>query len=269
MRIEDRGSRIEGKAGAALAPESSHSDPLSWLAEPSSSPLASRTSIFNLQSSIPNPALHSLGLVEYQPTWDAMKRFTAERTPDGKIPGTRDEIWLLQHPPTYTQGLAGKPEHLLNPTDIPVVKIDRGGQITYHGPGQIVAYLLLDMRRWKIGVRELVNVMENSVIDLLAEFGVHAVHRVDAPGVYVSGAKIAALGLKIKHGYCYHGLSFNVDMDLSPFNNINPCGYQGLQVTQACALGITANLNELQAQLAQNLIHGLQRHLTSAGTAHQ
>ena len=202
------------------------------------------------------PHIHSLGLADYQSTWDAMKRFTAERTPE-----TRDEIWLLQHPPTYTQGLAGLPEHLLHSTKIPVVKIDRGGQITYHGPGQIVAYLLLDMRRWKIGVRELVHVMEQSVIDLLAEFGVHAASRADAPGVYVNGAKIAALGLKIKTGYCYHGLSFNVDMDLTPFATINPCGYQGLQVTQACQLGITANINELQAQLAQNLIYGLQRHL--------
>jgi lipoyl(octanoyl) transferase len=208
------------------------------------------------ESRILHPVLHSFGLVDYQTTWDAMRRFTVERTAD-----TRDEIWLLQHPPTYTQGLAGLPEHLLNPTQIPVVKIDRGGQITYHGPGQIVAYLLLDMRRWKIGVRELVNVMEQAVIDLLAEFGVNAANRIDAPGVYVNGAKIAALGLKIKNGRCYHGLSFNVDMDLSPFDNINPCGYQGLQVTQACALGIAANINELQAQLAQNLIHGLQRHL--------
>ena len=205
---------------------------------------------------VATPVIHSLGLVDYQATWDAMKQFTIERTAE-----TRDEIWLLQHPPTYTQGLAGLPEHLLNPTNIPVVKIDRGGQITYHGPGQIVAYLLLDMRRWKIGVRELVTVMENSVIDLLAEYGVHAANRLDAPGVYVNDAKIAALGLKIKHGCCYHGLSFNVDMDLTPFNNINPCGYQGLKVTQACQLGITVGINELQAQLAQNLVHGLQRHL--------
>jgi lipoyl(octanoyl) transferase len=202
------------------------------------------------------PVIHSLGLVDYRTTWDAMKKFTVERTAE-----TRDEIWLLQHQPVYTQGLAGLPEHLLNPTNIPVVKIDRGGQITYHGPGQIVAYLLLDMRRWKIGVRDLVNVMEDAVIDLLAEFGVHATNRIDAPGVYVNDAKIAALGLKIKHGCCYHGLSFNVDMDLSPFANINPCGYQGLQVTQACALGITATINELQAQLAQNLVQGLQNHL--------
>ncbi|MDZ4202048.1 MAG: lipoyl(octanoyl) transferase LipB [Gallionella sp.] len=202
------------------------------------------------------PAVHVLGLVEYLPTWEAMQRFTAERTP-----ATRDEIWMVQHPPTYTQGLAGKPEHLLNPTDIPVVKIDRGGQITYHGPGQIVAYLLLDMRRWKITVRELVRLMEQAVIDLLGEYGVAARGREDAPGVYVADAKIASLGLKIKHGYCYHGLALNVDMDLTPFSNINPCGYAGLRVTQACQLGITVPINELQAELAQNLIHALQRHL--------
>ena len=202
------------------------------------------------------PAIHSLGLVEYQPTWDAMKRFTAERTAI-----TRDEIWLVQHPPVYTQGLAGKPEHLLHGTSIPVIKIDRGGQITYHGPGQIVAYMLLDMRRWKISVRELVRLMEQAVIDLLGEFDVAAKSREDAPGVYVGDAKIAALGLKIKNGCCYHGLAFNVDMDLSPYANINPCGHAGLRVTQACELGITVPINELQAQLAQNLIHGLQRHL--------
>lgn len=201
------------------------------------------------------PIIHSLGLAEYQPIWDAMKKFTAERNNE-----TRDEIWLVQHPPVYTQGLAGKPEHLLHNTDIPVVKIDRGGQITYHGPGQIVAYLLLDMRRWKIGVRQLVRLMEQAVIDLLAEFGVSAHGREDAPGVYVGDAKIAALGLKIKNGYCYHGLSFNVDMDLAPFANINPCGYAGLRITQACEQGIGYSINELQAHLAQNLVHGLQRH---------
>ena len=204
------------------------------------------------------PHVKSLGLVEYQPVWDAMKKFTAERTPE-----TRDEIWLVQHPPVYTQGLAGKPEHLLHSTNIPVVKIDRGGQITYHGPGQIVAYMLLDMRRWKISVRALVRLMEQAVIDLLGEYGVAAQGRVDAPGVYVDGAKIAALGLKIKNGCCYHGLSFNVDMDLAPFANINPCGYAGLRVTQACELGITVSINELQAELAQNLVHGLQKHLNA------
>jgi lipoyl(octanoyl) transferase len=211
---------------------------------------------------IPSPHVKSLGLVEYQPTWDAMKQFTAERSAQKDVE-RRDEIWLVQHPPVYTQGLAGKPEHLLHRTHIPVIKIDRGGQITYHGPGQIVAYLLLDMRRWKINVRQLVHLMEQAVIDLLGEFGVVAQRREDAPGVYVGDAKIAALGLKIKNGYCYHGLAFNVDMDLSPFANINPCGYAGLRVTQAVELGITVSINELQAQLAQNLVHGLQQHLES------
>jgi len=205
-----------------------------------------------------HPPIHikSLGLVDYEPTWRAMQRFTAERTAD-----TLDEIWLVQHPPVYTQGQAGKPEHVLNPTDIPVVKIDRGGQITYHGPGQIVAYLLLDLHRWKINVRELVRLMEQAVIDLLAEYGVTAHGREDAPGVYVGNAKIASLGLKIKKGCSYHGLAFNVDMDLSPFDNINPCGYEGLRVTQCIELGMTVQLEELQAELTQNLVHGLQRHL--------
>jgi lipoyl(octanoyl) transferase len=205
-----------------------------------------------------HPLIHikALGMVDYEPTWHAMQMFTAERTAD-----TADEIWLVQHPPTYTQGQAGKPEHLLHQTNIPVVKIDRGGQITYHGPGQIVAYLLLDLRRWKINVRELVRLMEQAVIDLLAEYGVKAEGREDAPGVYVGDAKIAALGLKIKNGCCYHGLSFNVDMDLSPFDNINPCGYEGLRITQVLELGITVPWEELQAQLTQNLVHGLQRHL--------
>ncbi|MGC2167247.1 MAG: lipoyl(octanoyl) transferase LipB [Gallionella sp.] len=202
------------------------------------------------------PHIHSLGLIEYLPTWDAMKRFTAQRDAD-----TRDEIWLLQHPPVYTLGLAGKPEHLLHDTHIPVIKIDRGGQITYHGPGQIIAYLLLDLRRWKINVRELVRLMEQAVIDLLGEYGVVARGRIDAPGVYVGEAKIAALGLKIKNGCCYHGLSFNVDMNLEPFANINPCGYAGLRVTQACHVGITDAINELQALLAQNLVHGLRQHV--------
>ena len=201
------------------------------------------------------PVIHALGLVEYQPTWDAMKQFTAERVPE-----TRDEIWLVQHPPTYTQGLAGKPEHLLHPTGIPIIRIDRGGQITYHGPGQIIAYLLLDLRRWKITVRELVRLMEQAAIDLLGEFGVAAQGCEDAPGVYVGDVKIASLGLKIKHGCCYHGLALNVDMDLTPFSNINPCGHAGLRVTQCRELGITAGIGELQAQLSQNLVHGLQRH---------
>jgi len=209
------------------------------------------------------PPIHirALGLVDYEPTWRAMQRFTAERTAE-----TVDEIWLLQHPPTYTQGQAGKPEHVLNPGSIPVVQIDRGGQVTYHGPGQIVLYLLLDLRRWRLNVRELVTLMEQAVIDLLAEHGVAAHGRRDAPGVYVGDAKIAALGLKIRNGCCYHGLSFNVDMDLEPFSRINPCGYQGLRVTQCIEQGITLGLEELQAELTQNLVHHLQRHLRSQGS---
>jgi lipoyl(octanoyl) transferase len=205
-----------------------------------------------------SPTIRFMGLVEYQPTWDAMKQFTAQRTAD-----TRDEIWLVQHPPVYTQGQAGKPEHLLRTTGIPVIKIDRGGQITYHGPGQIVMYLLLDLRRWRLNVRQLVRLMEQSVIDLLAEYGITAQGRIDAPGVYVNEKKIAALGLKIRNGCCYHGLSFNVDMDLAPFENINPCGYTGLRVTQARDLGIAASADKLQTELAQLMVRGLEQHLNS------
>jgi lipoyl(octanoyl) transferase len=205
----------------------------------------------------PPPSLKFLGQVEYQPTWDAMKAFTAERGAD-----TPDEIWLLQHPPTYTQGQAGKPEHLLNAHNIPVIKIDRGGQITYHGPGQIVAYLLLDLRRWKMNVRQLVRLMEQAVINVLAEHGITALGRTDAPGVYVGDAKIAALGLKIRNSCCYHGLSLNVDMDLAPFAGINPCGYQGLRVTQIKDFDDATNLAEIEKRLATELHELLLRHFT-------
>ena len=159
----------------------------------------------------------------------------------------------MQHPPVYTQGIGGKPEHLLYNNGILVVRTDRGGQITYHGPGQIVAYLLLDMRRLKLGVRELVRKMEGAVVDLLDDYRIGAEGRVDAPGVYVNGAKIAALGLKIKNGYCYHGLALNVDMDLGPFAAINPCGYSGLRVTQTRALGVVDGLEILSSKLADKL----------------
>ncbi len=184
----------------------------------------------------PLPITRHLGMVEYQPTFEAMKDFTAQRGPE-----TPDEIWLLQHPPVYTLGLAGKPEHLLQRSNIPVVNIDRGGQITYHGPGQIVVYLLLDLKRLGIGVKELVRRMEQAIIDLLAGYGVHAARRDKAPGVYVGEAKIAALGLRIKNNCSYHGLCLNVDMDLTPYANINPCGYAGLAVTQTRDHGISAN----------------------------
>lgn len=171
--------------------------------------------------------IRRLGLVEYEPTWRAMQAFTAARTVD-----TPDEFWVLEHPPVYTQGQAGKPEHLLHATPIPVMRIDRGGQITYHGPGQLVIYTLVDLRRRGYGIRELVQRIEQAVMDMLASHGIVGERRQGAPGVYVDGAKIAALGLRVKHGCTYHGLALNVDMDLTPFFAINPCGMPGLAVTQ-------------------------------------
>jgi lipoyl(octanoyl) transferase len=193
-----------------------------------------------------------LGLVDYEPTWRAMQEFTAGRNDD-----TPDELWLCQHPPIFTLGLAGKPEHLLRDTGIPMLRIDRGGQITYHGPGQLVAYLLLDLRRHRLTVKGLVNLMEQAVLDLLAGFGVVGERRTGAPGVYVGDAKVAALGLKIRNARSYHGLSLNVDMDLSPFSAINPCGYQGLAVTQLAELCGETDLNKVGGELAGRLIGNL------------
>jgi lipoyl(octanoyl) transferase len=190
----------------------------------------------------------SLGRVEYEPTWRAMQEFTARRDEN-----TPDELWLCEHPPVFTLGLAGKPEHLLRDIGVPVVRIDRGGQITYHGPGQIVCYLLLDLKRRGITVKGLVNRMEQAVIDLLASHGVAAERLAGAPGVYVRGAKIAALGLKVKNGCSYHGLSLNVAMDLSPFAAINPCGYAGMAVTQLSALDPTADMESVGAKLVSQL----------------
>lgn len=192
--------------------------------------------------------IRSLGQVEYLATWRAMQDFTARRGSD-----TPDEIWLLEHPPVYTLGQAGKAEHLIAATDIPLVPIDRGGQITYHGPGQVVAYVLVDLRRRGYGIRELVGRMEQTVIDLLAGQGVAAERLAGAPGVYVAGAKIAALGLRVRQGCAYHGLALNVDMDLAPFALINPCGYPGMAVTQARTLGIDAGAEELGGRLADIL----------------
>lgn len=192
--------------------------------------------------------VRQLGRVEYEPVWRAMQDFTARR--DAESP---DELWLLEHPPVYTLGQAGKPEHLIAPTDIPVVPIDRGGQITYHGPGQLVVYLLVDLKRRGYGVRELVTRMEQAVIDLLARHDVTAVRQAGAPGVYVDGAKIAALGLRVKRSCTYHGLALNVDMDLSPFAAINPCGYAGLAVTQCRDLGIRLTVPQAGQALTQVL----------------
>lgn len=192
--------------------------------------------------------IRRLGLQPYLPVWEAMRRFTDLR--DGQTPS---ELWLLQHPPVFTLGQAGKEEHLLNPGDIPVQQIDRGGQVTYHGPGQLLAYLLLDLKEMGVGVRGLVQGMEDALIDLLAGHGIEAHARSEAPGVYVAGAKIAALGLRVRKGCCYHGLSLNVDLDLEPFSRINPCGYQGLAVTSLRQLGCGVSIDEIQEQLAAHL----------------
>jgi lipoyl(octanoyl) transferase len=192
--------------------------------------------------------LRQLGRVEYVPTWRAMQDFTTARNES-----TPDELWLCEHPPVFTQGLAGKPEHLLRDIGVPVVKIDRGGQITYHGPGQIVCYLLLDLKRRGLTVKTLVNRMEQAVIDLLAGYGITAERRAGAPGVYVGDAKIAALGLKVKRNCCYHGLALNVAMDLSPFAAINPCGYAGMAVTQLAHFDPAANVENVGVKLAAQL----------------
>jgi lipoyl(octanoyl) transferase len=194
------------------------------------------------------------GLVEYEPTWRAMQSFTAARTPS-----TVDQIWLLQHPPVYSLGIAARPAHLpRSHHEIPVIRVDRGGQITYHGPGQVIAYLLLDLKRRGLTVRPLVRLMESAVIDLLADYGVRAANRVEAPGVYVGSEKIAAVGLRIARGCCYHGLALNVDMDLSPFAAIDPCGYPGLSVTQLRDLAILDNLECVSHKLADHLQEALE-----------
>ena len=194
--------------------------------------------------------VRKLGLADYEPTWRAMQDFTAARGA-----ATPDELWVLQHPPVYTLGVAGKPEHLPRVDNgIPVVRSDRGGQITYHGPGQLIVYLLLDMRRRGLGVRPLVRMMERAVIDLLGDYGTAARGRNEAPGVYVGESKVAALGLRIRNGCCYHGLALNVDMDLSPFAAINPCGYPGLAVTQTRDLGIAAAPDALEEKVVEHLL---------------
>jgi lipoyl(octanoyl) transferase len=193
-------------------------------------------------------AVRHLGRQPYVPVWRAMQAFTDARGPD-----TPDELWLVQHGPVFTLGQAGKPEHVLAPGDIPVINVDRGGQVTYHGPGQIVAYPLLDLRRLKIGVRELVRRIEQSIIGTLAEWSVVAGRRDGAPGVYVGEAKIAALGLRVRHGCTFHGLAFNIAMDLEPFHRINPCGYANLQVTQLLDLGGPSRLADVEDVLIVEL----------------
>ncbi len=198
------------------------------------------------------PTLHWLGTVDYEPTWRSMQRFTEERRPD-----TPDQIWFLEHPPVFTLGMNGKPEHVLAPGDIPVVPIDRGGQVTYHGPGQLVIYPLLDVRRAGLGVRELVVALENAVIEFCRARGVNAMGRRDAPGIYVAGRKLASIGLRIRRGCSYHGLAFNIAMDLAPFQRINPCGFAGLQVVDLRTLGVADSLANVAQELAPHLLRAL------------
>lgn len=183
--------------------------------------------------------VRQLGRMDYEPVWHAMQAYTDKRGPDAA-----DEIWVVEHPPVFTQGQAGKAEHILAPGDIPVVQVDRGGQVTYHGPGQLVVYFLIDIRRRKMGVRELVTAIENTVVEALRPYNIESAPRPDAPGVYVGSDKICSLGLRIRRGCSFHGLALNVNMDMQPFERINPCGYAGMQMTQTSAHGGPQTLDE-------------------------
>lgn len=201
----------------------------------------------------PRTLIRHLGVAGYEATWRAMQDFTASRDAD-----TPDELWIVEHPPVFTLGQAGKPEHLLRDIGVPLVRTDRGGQVTYHGPGQAVVYLLLDLNRRKLKVRETVHRIEQAVIDFLAEQGIAAERRAGAPGVYTGEAKIAALGLRVRNGCCYHGVSLNADMDLAPFAAINPCGYAGLAVTQLRDFDVRMNATEAGEALARHLMRQLE-----------
>ncbi|MBS9838091.1 lipoyl(octanoyl) transferase LipB [Vibrio alginolyticus] len=190
-----------------------------------------------------------LGRQDYEPVWKAMHEFTDQRTEE-----TRDEVWLVEHNPVFTQGQAGKAEHLINTGDIPVVQSDRGGQVTYHGPGQLVVYFLINLRRKKLGVRDLVTTIENLVINTLKAYNIDSAARPDAPGVYVAGKKICSLGLRIRKGCSFHGLALNVNMDLTPFLRINPCGYEGMEMVQVSQFGGPDNVEAVEKQLIEELV---------------
>lgn len=198
------------------------------------------------------PQLRNLGLVAYEPTWRAMQSFNERRDAT-----TRDQLWLVEHPRVFTLGLAGRREHVRAPGDIPVVCTDRGGQVTYHGPGQAVVYLLLDLRRRRLGVRDLVNRIEQAVLDVLRDRGIEGSRRHGMPGVYVGAAKVAAIGLRVARGCSYHGVALNVDMDLEPFSRIDPCGYPGLAATQLADLGVRDSIGAVQQALARALVRVL------------
>ncbi len=202
---------------------------------------------------VPPAVIRRLGRVDYESTWRAMQRFTDER--DSATP---DEIWFLEHPPVFTLGMNASAAHVLMPGDIPVVHVDRGGQVTYHGPGQLVVYPLIDLRRAALGIRDLVTALERCVIDLAADFGIKAESRRDAPGVYVAGRKLASVGIRVRRGASYHGLALNVNLDLEPFRRINPCGYQGLQMTQLVELGGPDSPARAADALEPHLLRALQ-----------
>jgi len=199
-----------------------------------------------------SPLIRHFGLAPYEPTWRAMQKFTDERQD-----ATRDEVWFVEHPPVFTLGLNASREHVLAPGDIPVVQIDRGGQVTYHGPGQLMIYPLLNLRRRKLGVRDLVVALENAVIDYAAELGISASGSRQAPGVYVEGAKLASVGLRIRRGACYHGMALNVALDLQPFERINVCGYKDLRVTRLTDLGVSAGVDSVAQDLLPHLLRRL------------
>jgi lipoyl(octanoyl) transferase len=203
-------------------------------------------------AAVPAPVLRWLGRAHYEPTWRAMQRHV-----DACGPATPDELWFLEHPPVFTMGMNARAEHLLAPGDIPVVNIDRGGQVTYHGPGQLLVYPLLDLSRLGLGVRALVEAIERAIAGTAAKWGISAAGRRDAPGVYVEGRKLASIGLRIRRGHSYHGLALNVAMDLEPFRRINPCGYAGLEMTQLADLGGPSDLRQVAAALAPRLLSEL------------
>lgn len=197
--------------------------------------------------------VRSLGLQEYEPLWRKMQSFTASRSAS-----TADEIWFTEHPPVFTLGLNASREHLLAPGNIPVIQVDRGGQVTYHGPGQLMIYPLIDLQRARLGVRSIVTALEQTVVDLAADFGIDARSRSDAPGVYVQHKKIASVGLRVRRGSSYHGMALNIDLDLQPFSRINPCGFSDLEVTNLSSLGVSESLSKIQERVQQHLLQHLQ-----------
>jgi len=251
--VSDNGVNVAEVAGARM-PEHVRSSEAVGERPPVAKPIPAGDSLAPAGGSLAGRSvvIRRLGLVEYEPTWRAMQRFTDERGAD-----TPDEIWFLEHPPVFTLGMNASPAHVLAPGDIPVVQIDRGGQVTYHGPGQLVVYPLVDLRRAGLGVRDLVTALERSIIELAAEYGVTAEARRSAPGVYVDGRKLASVGIRVRRGASYHGLAVNVSLDLAPFGRINPCGYEGLQMTRFADLSGPESVDAAADALEPHLMRAL------------